>query len=465
MSSRVKFLVLIFLSLGGFSLVLMLFMLTDYAKEEQAYFQSYPYLERAAREKINVPDMAETVTTDLKDKNPSQEKIRILPHIQPEIQETQTEFSLTQVIPSNTRQLQILKKQQEIKILSYPSPAHESVHEKEPTVKKHLANPPEDNLHHAANLGYTAYNEADYKTAISQFERALKTAPNNRNIRLQLAYAYKVTGQNSPAKEQFKALIDTYNDDTIPFALRREVEQLENRFNVNGYVIYRDKFTGARQLGTDLTQSQAGMEISYHADNIGFNNGRRFQVYGRLLAGMKQDRLAFNPDSYQAGMGLRLKPLSNHNLVLSAERLVKLGDFARNDWMIRAGYSRDHGTDYRQDKAEWWHYSLYFDAALIDPASPDIFLTSQATGGYSMTVAEGLVLQPRLVGLISCQKDSFRQASLFEAGPGVNVRYHFNETKYAAYRSYIDLTVEYRIKLSGNSIGGSGPALSLLVHF
>jgi hypothetical protein len=243
------------------------------------------------------------------------------------------------------------------------------------------------------------------------------------------------------------------------------VEQLENRFEANGYLIYRDESSSPRQLGADLTQSQAGVEVSYQPEKIGFNNGRKFQIYARFLSGMTQDRLELNPDSYQAGIGLRIKPLSDHNLVLSAERLIKVGNFARNDWMLRAGYSRDYLTDYQEDKTGWWSYSLYLDAALIDPSDPDIFLTSQFTGGYSMILAKGLVLQPRLSALASWQKDSFREASLIEAGPGLNIRYYFNDTKYEAFRSYIDLTVEYRIKLSGNSIGGSGPVVSLLVHF
>ncbi len=439
--------------------MLRFFMLTDYAKEEQAYFQSYPYLEMAAREKINLPVAEIMMTANMKEKKVPKDKIKTLFYVHPKtpaIQETEAELVVSQVIRPKIKQIQVPVKHQVKTNLPQT---------KVPIVQKHRKNPPEANWQHNAKLGFDAYNAADYETATRYFEQVLKITPYNRKIRLQLAYTYKMTGQNSLAIRQFEAAIDHSDDDNASFALRREVEQLENRFEVNGYVIYRDESSGTRQLGADLTQSQAGIEVSYQPENVGSNNGRKFQIYARLLAGMEQDRFEFNPDSYQAAMGLRLKPFSNHNLVLSAERLVRMGDFARNDWMVRAGYSLDHGTDYREDKTKWWSYSLYFDAALIDPASPDIFLTSQITSGYNMTVAEGLVLQPRLTSLVSWQKDSFRRASLFEAGPGVNLRYHFNDTKYEAYRSYIDLTIEYRIKLSGNSIGSSGLVISFQVHF
>ena len=133
--------------------------------------------------------------------------------------------------------------------------------------------------------------------------------------------------------------------------------------------------------------------------------------------------------------------------------------------MIRTGYSRDYNADYQSDKNNWWSYSLYLDAAVIKPTDPDIFLTAQAIGGYNFPVSKDVIIQPRLTTLYSWQKDQFRQASLWEAGPGVNLRYYFNDTKYEAYRSHIDLTLEYRVKISGNSIGGSGPVVSLQINF
>lgn len=441
MSTRVKFLLLIFLSFGATALSLTLFLSTDYAQNERAYFKTYPYHEMAARKSPPAPVVKEITTAEI-----------ITP---------KKPFILVQVAPPQRAVTIPKKKPPEPRKKTPPEefiPKPVKIEELHPVQKKQ----PAKKRRHDAELGYAAYAQRDYKSAIQHFEQALKTSPGKRDIRLQLAYAYKITGQNDLAVQNFKTAIDSGGQN---FALRREVEQLENRFEVSSYAIYRDESSSTRQLGADLTRSQTGLEVSYQPENIGFRNGRKFQIYGRLLSAMKQDSLAIDPDSHQGGIGLRLKPLANQNLVLSAERLVKVGEFARNDWMIRAGYSYDHGTDYQPDKAGWWSYSLYLDAALIDPSSPDIFLTSQVTGGYSMTLAEGLVLQPRLTALGSWQKDSFRTASLFEAGPGVNIRYYFNETKYEAYRGYLDLTVEYRLKLSGNSVGGSGPIVGLTFHF
>ncbi|PCJ31044.1 MAG: hypothetical protein COA93_11500 [Alphaproteobacteria bacterium] len=459
MSPRLKFFILFVMSFSGFSAAILFFMATDYAKQEKAYFKQYPYMEMAARH--NKDSLAPKTIPE------TPPRTEIIPQV-------------IQIFPAPPRPIPVSTPEEpkpaetfkQIKIISNSLPA-EFKKEKMPIVadvspaRKNI--PPRETKEtppwrQAAAQGYEAYGRGDHSTAIMHFEQALKFIPEDKPLRLQLAYAYKILGQNDKAAENFKKVIDL--DDDSSFPIKREIEQLENRFSISSYAIYRDESSNHRQLsGPDLTQSQAGLEVSYQPEKIGFKGGRKFQIYGRLMSGMTPEKFEPDPDSFQAGIGLRLKPLPDHNLVFSAERLIKIGDFARNDWMLRAGYSRDHGTDYREDKNNWWSYSLYLDAAILTPANPDIYLTAQAISGYNIALSPGLVLQPRMTGLLTWQKDSFQQASLIEAGPGINMRYYFNDSKYEAYRSHIDLTIEYRLKISGNSIGGSGPVVSLVVYF
>jgi len=467
------------MSFSSLSAAIMFFMATGYANNEWAYFKNYPYLEMAARhnQKLITPEHTSRAVTVQ-----AQKKIMVPPPAASPFSEpgttkpviisqqfAESSFSAPRGDPKEEKRFRAKKIPATPQIMpqsrpqpeNNPRPQNKS-YLKENTPKKTIP----DHWRHAARQGYAAYGTGDYAAAITHFETAIKFSDNDKLLHLQLAYAYKSLGQNAKAGKSFKAVIDQYGKAAAPFHIRREIEQLENRFNISAYSIYRDEPAERRRLtGPDLTQSQAGLEVSYQPEKIGFNNGRKTQIYGRLLSGMEMDQVDLNPDSYQAGIGLRFKPYANHNLVLSAERLIKVGDFARNDWMLRAGYSRDHGTDYREDKKSWWSYSLYLDAAIIDPLSPDIFLTAQAISGFNIAISQGLILQPRLTGLTTWQKDSFQQASLMEAGPGLNLKYYFNDTIYEAYRSHLDLTVEYRLKIFGNSIGGSGPIVSLMIYF
>ncbi len=460
MSPKTKFLLLIFGGNTSLTAALWLFLQTDYAQREWAYFRNYPHQEMAARSRKTAVAVAVAIPVSIPVAVPR--TVLLVPPPRRAVARSGL-FLHSDFVPPVTLvayRTPIDRRPAPGKSAPGKSPQKKSA----PLSLSSVARPAD--WRHAANLGYAAYQKGDYKTAIGYFERALALSPAQRHIRLQLAYAYKIIGRNPQAVRHFKVALDQYADMDAPFALRREVEQLENRFDVTGYIIHRDKSSLSSPLtGPDLSQSQVGLELSYQPPRVGFRNGRRLQIYGRFLSAMPRDDFVAEPDSFQAGFGARIKPFSAHNLILSAERLVKIGDFARNDWMIRAGYSRDHQTDYQAGAHRWWSYSLYLDAALIDPADPDIYLTGQLTAGLNWRLAEGLVLQPRLTGQASWQQDSFQQADLLEAGPGLNLRIYFNETKYEAYRSYIDLTAEYRIKLSGNSVSGSGWVASLIVHF
>ncbi|MCF8473794.1 MAG: tetratricopeptide repeat protein [Emcibacter sp.] len=465
MYSKLKFINLLLMLILLPSLALYFFLQTDYAIRERAYFHDYPYqkITKKALPTVTVHVMTETpsalISSPKKSINPVKSiQIEPLAKIQDDFN---TPYSKPVVIPP-VKAIVIAKKQKTTAI-THPKISQEN---STPDIKNDIIT----DKHNEAELGYLVYEKGDFEKAIQYFETALKQSPHNSAMREQLSYAYKKSGHNKKAVESFKITIDQYlekNDGKVPFSLRREVEQLENRLEFNSYAIYRDQSSHAQNLsGADLTQSQAGMEFVYQPENIGFNNGRKFQVYGRLLSSMQADQFNPNPKSYQAGLGLRLKPFSEHNFIISAERLIKVGDYARNDWMVRMGYSLDHGTDYQEHKTSWWSYSLYLDAALINPTShPDILLTSQVVSGYNIPLTAGIILQPRLTGLATWQKDIFHKTSLIEMGPGVNIRTYFHETKYEAYRSYIDITAEYRLKISGNSIGGSGPILSLILHF
>ena len=58
------------------------------------------------------------------------------------------------------------------------------------------------------------------------------------------------------------------------------------------------------------------------------------------------------PLEYSAGIGVRWKPLTAHNLVLSMSRVF--GPKVNEDWLAQVGYSWDYGTDLRVDRPSWW---------------------------------------------------------------------------------------------------------------
>lgn len=444
MSSRIKFILLFFTSFGTVTSLFYAVLLSDWARRERAWFQNYPLIE-----------MAQRLDRDIKPASPiplSETIIEVAALVEktPEIMP----------LPAPIRPLKtIIQKERVIASPPLPPPPVQKravLHMVPPDLLTVISPPPPDH----AQKGYTAYNQGNYEQAAEAFLQALAVDPQNRNLMLQLAYSYKHQGRNNDAGYYFRAAIDE-NPTEAGYALKSEVQRLENTFDLSGYLIFRDQNDtrlNAPLSGPNLLQSQIGLEGAYRVAS-------KIQFYGRLLGALNDGEISFSRDSTQAGVGLRYRPLENHNLVLSAERLVAVGDFARNDWMLRADYSLDLGPAYREDRKYWWSATLYLDSALIHPTDPDIFLTFQGITRFNWKIRPDLILRPHFVTHATWQKDSFRTSKLVEAGPGISFKFFFNDSTYTAWRAYLELVAEYRFKLAGNSLGRSGPVMSFLVHF
>lgn len=449
MSSRVKFILLFLTSFGVMTSLFYGILLSDWAVQERVWFQNYPHIEMAAR-----------MDRDIKPTNSPPETITVVALVTKKIPET---IPLAPLIlpPRKIPPKEVIRQKKPVVEETFPPSrrlipaAPTPVIQPQAVITTAAMAPP-----NYAEEGYAAYSHGLYELAAGAFLKALEVDPANRNLMLQLAYSYKNQGRTEDASHAFRAAIDE-NPADASYALKSEVERLENTVDFSGYLVFRDQNDtrpNAPLSGPNLLQSQIGVEGAYRATP-------KLHIYGRLLGALKDGEIAFVRDSTQAGIGLRYKPFQGHNLVLSAERLIAVGDFARNDWMLRAGYSLDLGAAYREDRAGWWSTTLYLDAALIHPADPDIFITFQGITRFNWKIRPDLILRPHLVTHATWQKDRFRTAKLLEAGPGISFKFFFNDSKYTVWRANLELVAEYRFKLAGNSLGRSGPVISLLAHF
>lgn len=98
-------------------------------------------------------------------------------------------------------------------------------------------------------------------------------------------------------------------------------------------------------------------------------NGRSVQIYGQIatlasryssahtdyITGRtiySNDGYRFN-DSVLAAAGIRVDPLADHNLVLTLEKMFKIGRQARDDFRGRVGYSWDTGLELEPFEPNW----------------------------------------------------------------------------------------------------------------
>lgn len=325
------------------------------------------------------------------------------------------------------------------------------------------APPPPETAFSQAQKGYDAYASGDFQAAAAAFQRSLALNLEQPVLAAQLGYTYKELGRSRDAAKSFRDSI-TRTKGEADYHLRREVEVLENRFDATAYVIWRENALDGPALaaaGPSLTQSQGGAELAWTPPRIGYRKGRKLQLFGRFLWGFEGDTFNVQDESYQAGFGLRYRPLTEHNLVLTAERLVGVGDYARDNWMLRASYSWDRGYAYQPKETSWDYLTFYADAAVIDPADPDLFLLAEGRYGRSFRIAgggtgPGWVLTPHATASTVLQHDSFNTTTLVEAGAGASLKLWFADTAYVAHAASAELLVQWRGKIAGDSAGPSG---------
>lgn len=322
-----------------------------------------------------------------------------------------------------------------------------------------------------ADQGYEAYAQGYYEDAAACFTKALALRPDRLDLSEQLAYALRKSFRNAEGRAQFEQVWERTTPDRKP-RIAREIEALSRPLRASGYFVHRDSAIPSDRLaaaGGSLTQSQAGVEVAWHPPSIGYRDGRTFQLFSRLLWGLDGNSLHFRDETYQAGLGIKYKPLATQNIVLAAERLISVGHEARDDWMLRSAYSWDRGYGQQPGKNHWPFVTFYVDGALIRPTNPDIFAASDIRAGYSFLISGDkgplVIATPHIVTTGVVQKDPAGTTTLLEAGPGVSIKLWLQNGAHGAVRSSLDLIMQYRIKMAGNSAGESGFTITLAADF
>jgi hypothetical protein len=197
--------------------------------------------------------------------------------------------------------------------------------------------------------------------------------------------------------------------------------------------------------------SQGVAEYDYRIGDSGSKHP--VYVFGRVLWGSDAGSVSINNDSLQGGVGLRYKPKAQQDIYLSGERLVKFGDNAQNEWLLRASYGWSRGYELKSDADSWNTFTIYADSGYF--TGRDIWAVyAEVREGRSFLVANNVVFMPHVTISGQYQKPDSFKGSYSETGLGVSLRYLFNESRYSAPRSSAELLLQYKKGLDGGVPGG-----------
>lgn len=344
-----------------------------------------------------------------------------------------------------------------------------------------------DNYTILAALGY-AYNAAGRDLEAEHLlETVVREQPDRLAPYTDLAYINKRSMLNDQASRWFELAID--NEPLYPidedekleleqriWDFRRENQTLNNTHDFSAYTIVRSEFKDSQRLdptGSSTFISQGGMEYAYRFDDfdwfddypLGFRDGETLHAFARTFWGYEDDSLVIDRDTIQGGVGLRWKPIADKSFYLSSERLFRIGEEARNDWLLRASYGWDTGYDIEPVEDDWTFATIYTDAAYIPGPEWVAFLTAEGRYGHSFKYRRQTVITPHLMAGVYHTRDDTSRQTVFETGPGISIKYWFDDTKYEAYRSAAEAIVQYRAGFEDNGDFSHGIVATILVSF
>ncbi|WP_029086758.1 NfrA family protein [Brevundimonas aveniformis] len=304
----------------------------------------------------------------------------------------------------------------------------------------------------AANIAVSVGRDAEAQAA---FRQADAQTPLSGATALNAGYSARRIGDDATAIYWFERGLDTWPtdpafDDQRRFEIRREIETLQRVWGASASVSYGSTSTTSSGIVGADTVVQAGGEVYRRIG--GYNNGRTLDVFGRVFTTLDSD--VGGPtggDTTQGWVGVRYRPLSETNLILEASRMIALGDLARDDWMLRAAWSAEDGSDLRFDRTSWPAWRLYGDVAHLVDAEQTLGV-AEARLGRAWRTTDRDVVTP-FVTVRGYYDSALADEFAAGAGPGVSWRHWFRERGQAAPASWIEFVLGYQFSLSGDARG------------
>lgn len=335
-------------------------------------------------------------------------------------------------------------------------------------------------------VAYLSVQAGDDDAAHESFRKADAATSLTPTATQDAAYNAMRVNDDEHAVSYFKRVIDAKHAGQLDmpeqqlFNTRRAVADVSRTWGLISTTSYRGNTSSSglsAAPSTDITDNGNGGSSSTSNDSLqnstelswrplGYRNARFVELYGRVTDTLwsKNSDSATGLDALQGALGARIKPFTSLNVMAAVERTFPLGSSdIDGDWLLRLGYGSSIGTDLRIDTPSWWTSQLFAEAGHYVNDSRNYF-NSEWQGGRSYAIGgtgSRWVTFPHMVAAFdydskmdsetksdgSTDYSSGRAAGV---GVGNNVRYWFREDVYNAPRSYVDFSLQYRVKVFGD---------------
>lgn len=338
------------------------------------------------------------------------------------------------------------------------------------------------NLHESN--GYRLRREGKTREAVLAFERAYELDDSRTRLLAEAGYARLAIGDRAGAADRFVQALDRLPqtaqpgqanaaasgvDPTLRDRLRREVSEARRNWTLAAFQSWRPRGTGvgsgaastggsgsAAGLQRDgLIAAQGGAELSLRLPDLRSAMGtHRAEVFARTLWSQRENSLAINERSVQGGVGLRWQPISDSALRLTAERLIAVGEDARNDWLLRLAWGVTTGDQAPAASAYWPSGQAYIEAGRFFGDGGSTAYYGEARLGMATSLGAQWTVTPH--GVIAARevRPDAGSESWAELGAGLAFRRPFGGSQHEADRGRLEWLVQYRTGVSGSGRSG-----------
>ncbi len=291
-------------------------------------------------------------------------------------------------------------------------------------------------------LVYLYEDQKAYLKATQKLEEMIEQDPTNAQDHLALAYDYKKMGKQSKAIKAFKQVIDYAKPEDNVDPIKEEIHYLRKDFTLYVAELARldsQSTQGVSPIKQSTYNGFGAIELHYRP---------RFLPDGvDLFASLLHDHDNVQ-ESAQPSVGIRVQPIKDKELFLSAQQMIKAGDSTRSETLLRASLGISTTLKHQKD----FSGKLYLDGGYFTKAQT-LTLYGNYEVGKTYMVNNNISFTPYLTtgGAYSNDNHKKRGIGYLDVGAGVGVNLRPDATKYetAAYTNRFKL--EVRQKYAGNS--------------
>jgi hypothetical protein len=230
-----------------------------------------------------------------------------------------------------------------------------------------------------------------------------------------------------------------------------DVRQLTKRWSIGAYALSRAGTGEALAASPVLGAGQMGAAVAWRVNPLG---RQRISIVGRYtVAGTPEGGI--DSETGEAALGLRYEPSRKVPVAIDVERRFALGLFARDAWAARVSGGAQGKVPVLGRKVDLEGFG---EAGVVEgfTRTPDAYAGAQTRGAVPLVLVGRTRFDAGGGAWGAYQRSYGVSASRLDLGPSARIRvepWPFH------------LQVDYRARVAGNALPGSGPVLTVAGEF